>query len=153
MENTVPLAVVLAVAVAGTPGTARVAAGTIYAGCLKRRCRMRLWFRLLRCWRRPYPLMQDIVEFGCVVKAAPANRYNLPGSWVRGLPPHVSTGVVTGVRSWRRGAGYTLRDRLQVIHCWITAGHRLATPPMEEGMARCYSRCSVGTLAPKQLLV
>ena len=128
MENTVPLAVVLAVAVAGTPGTALVAAGTIYAGCLKRRCRMRLWFRLLRCWRRPYPLMQDIVEFGCVVKAAPANRYNLPGSSLRGIPPYVQTGLVS--RECVRGDGE------QVIHCGISCRLHLAGSPRSTAYER-----------------
>ena len=37
------------------------------------------------------------------------------------------------------GAGYTLRDRLQVIPCWLTVGHRLRKkPPLEEVMAHIY---------------
>ena len=80
-----------------------------------------MWLHLLRCWSRPQPRYA---------------RYSRV--WVRGL---TRTGIdltgLTGVRSWGWGAGYTLRDRLQVIPCWITAWHRLRKPPMEEGMAHC----------------
>ena len=49
-------------------------------------------------------------------------------------------------------AGYTLRDRLQVIPCGPTAVPRLRKSPMEEGMAHlmtaAFPRCYAAALAP-----
>ena len=68
--------------------------------------------------------MQDIVEFGCEVKAAPANGYNLPGSSLPGIPPHVQTGLVSLVSlECVRG------DGVQVIHCGISCRLYLAGSP------------------------
>ena len=72
--------------------------------------------------------MQDIVEFGCEVKAAPANRYNLPGSSLRGMPPYVQTGLVS--RECVRGDGE------QVIHCGISCRLHLAGSPRSTAYER-----------------
>ena len=121
--RTVPLAV--AVAVIHVTALAAVDTDPYYGGCRMRRCRVRLWFHLLRCWRRPHPPNAGYSRVWVRGLSLTCQReYPARFMGARQPPPHVPTGLVSLVSlECVRG------DGVQVIHCGIGCMSYLAGSP------------------------
>ncbi len=123
--RTVPLVVAVAVIHVTALALAAVDTGPYYVECRMRRCRMRLWFHLLRCWRRPYPPNAGYSRVWVRGLSRTCQRvYPARFMGARHTPPHVPTGLVS-LLSLECVRG----DGVQVIHCGIGCRLYLAGSP------------------------